>query len=281
MSVADFVEEYIEDPHGIFDDEDKLAEIIADIESKPPKSEKSNVYANKIATYKRALEDMEDKDDEGKSSASKKARTDLEEKARAYAVYNSKKNAELQDILRWNLGYGTSGTKEVLLTRWRRIASLLLSAIFHLSPQQTDALLKVALEKGAGGNDPWRALLDEISTCDDTSTSKQQSKKRKISSDKDINNTNTTCTSRDLRTSSSQPRQVLLRVAFEAAKTALLLRRAKLIEGESLCQYLSVDLEAECEKNEDNAAKVQANRTINILRRVEKSILDQAIDILS
>ncbi|KAL7493339.1 hypothetical protein ACHAWT_002804 [Skeletonema menzelii] len=117
MSVADFVEEYIEDPHGIFDDEDKLAEIIADIESKPPKSEKSNVYANKIATYKRALEDMEDKDDEGKSSASKKARTDLEEKARAYAVYNSKKNAELQDILRWNLGYGTSGTKEVLLTR--------------------------------------------------------------------------------------------------------------------------------------------------------------------
>jgi len=139
----------------------------------------------------------------------------------------------------------------------------------------------VALEKGAGGNDPWRALLDEISTCDDTSTSKQQSKKRKISSDKDINNTNTTCTSRDLRTSSSQPRQVLLRVAFEAAKTALLLRRAKLIEGESLCQYLSVDLEAECEKNEDNAAKVQANRTINILRRVEKSILDQAIDILS
>lgn len=117
MSVADFVEEYIEDPHGIFDDEDKLAEIIADIESKPPTSEKSNVYANKIATYKRALEDMEDKDDEGKPSASKKARTDLEEKARAYAVYQPKKNAELQDILRWNLGYGTSGTKEVLLTR--------------------------------------------------------------------------------------------------------------------------------------------------------------------
>ncbi len=159
------------------------------------------------------------------------------------------------------------------------IASLLLSAIFHLSPQQTDTLLKVALEKGAGGNDPWRALLDVISTCDDTSTSKQQSKKRKISSDKDINNTNTTCTSRDLRTSSSQPRQVLLRVAFEAAKTALLLRRAKLIEGESSCQHLSV--EAECEKNEDNAAKVQANRTINILRCVEKSILDQAIEILS
>lgn len=159
------------------------------------------------------------------------------------------------------------------------IASLLLSAIFDLSPEQTDGLLKVALEKGSGGNDPWRALLDEISTCDDTSTSKQQSKKRKISSDKDIHNTNTTCTSRNLPTSSSQPRQVLLRAAVEAAKTALLLRRAKLIEGESSCQNLSVDPEAE--KNEVNEAKVQARKTIKILRGVEKSILDQAIEILS
>lgn len=160
------------------------------------------------------------------------------------------------------------------------IASVLLSAIFHLSPQQTDALLKVALEKGAGGNDPWRALLDEISTCDDTSTCKQQSKKRKLSSDKDINNTNTntTCTSRNLLTSSSQPRQVLLRVAFDAAKTALLLRRSKLIEGKSSC---NIEIEAECEKNEDDEAKVEVWKTINILRSVEESILDQAIEILS
>ena len=134
----------------------------------------------------------------------------------------------------------------------------------------------MALEKGAGGNDPWRALLDEISNCDDACTSKQQSKKRKISSDKDINNTNTntTCTSRDLLTSSSQPRQVLLRVAFDAAKTALLLRRSKLIEGKSSC---NIEVEAECEKNE---AKVDAWKTINILRSVEESILDQAIEIL-
>ena len=117
MSVADFVEEHVADPHGLYDDEDKMAEIIADIESKPPKSEKSNIFADKIATYKRALDVMENDDDEGKPSAAKKAKTDMEEIARAYAVYKPMKNAELQDVLRWNLGYATTGTKDVLLVR--------------------------------------------------------------------------------------------------------------------------------------------------------------------
>ncbi len=117
MSVADFVEEHIADPDGLYDDDDKLAEIIADIESKAPKSEKSSIISEKIATYKRAFEEMEGEDDEGKPSASKKAKTDLEEKARAFAVYNPMKIPELQDVLRWNLGYGTTGKKEVLLMR--------------------------------------------------------------------------------------------------------------------------------------------------------------------
>ena len=76
MSVEDFVEEHLADPHGLYDDGDKLAEIIADIESKPPKSEKSNIFKDKVATYKRALDDMEGDDDEGKPSAAKKAKTD-------------------------------------------------------------------------------------------------------------------------------------------------------------------------------------------------------------
>lgn len=118
MTVADFVEEHVADPNGLYDDEDKLAEIIADIESKPPKSEKLNIFSTKIATYKAALEGMEGEDDEGKPSAAKKQKTDLQEKARAYAVYKGMKTAELQDVLRWNLGYGTSGTKDVLLVRY-------------------------------------------------------------------------------------------------------------------------------------------------------------------
>jgi len=117
MTVADFVEEHIADPHGVYDDEDKLAEIIADIEAKPPKSEKSNIFADKVASYKRALAAMENDDEEGKPSAAKKAKTDMDEKARAFSVYNKMKNAELQDVLRWNLGYATTGTKDVLLVR--------------------------------------------------------------------------------------------------------------------------------------------------------------------
>lgn len=116
-AVADFVEDYLADPHGLFDDEEKLAEIVADIESKPPKNEKLSVFATKVAAYKKALEVMEDEDGEGKPSAAKKAKTDAHENARAYAVYKGKKVAELQDVLRWNLGYGTSGTKDVLLVR--------------------------------------------------------------------------------------------------------------------------------------------------------------------
>ena len=179
-------------------------------------------------------------------------------------------------------------------------ASLLLSAIFHLSPQQTDVLLQVALDKGAGGNDPWRALLEEICTI---STSEHKLKKRKISNDKDTHNTNAPCASSILPTSFSRPRRVQLRVAFEAAMTALLIRRAKIIEGESSCPNVNPDLEAynsptersngiisstkgEHEKNKGShqlnaGAKVQASKTINILRGVEKSILDQAIKILS
>ena len=117
MTVADFVEEHIADPNGIYDDEDKLTEIIADIEAKAPKGEKSNVISEKIATYKKILEGLEEKDDDGKPSAAKKAKTDLVAKTRAYAVYKSMKIPELQDILRWNLGYGTTGTKDILLLR--------------------------------------------------------------------------------------------------------------------------------------------------------------------
>ena len=117
MTVADFVEEYLADPHGLFDDEEKLTEIIADIESKPPKNEKLSVFSTKIAAFQKALDGMKDEDDEGKPSAAKKPKTDFYENARAYAVYKGKKVAELQDILRWNLGYGTTGTKDVLLVR--------------------------------------------------------------------------------------------------------------------------------------------------------------------
>ncbi len=136
MLVEDFVEEHVADPHGIFDDEAKMEQIIAEIKSKPPKSEKSNVFANKVATYKRAFDEMEKDDDEGKPSAAKKAKTDMEDIARAYAVYKVMKNAELQDVLRWNLGYATSGTKDVLLVRYIEVYLVVTLSAFdaHIFP---------------------------------------------------------------------------------------------------------------------------------------------------
>lgn len=190
-------------------------------------------------------------------------------------------------------------------------ASILLSAIFHLSPQQTEALLQVALHTGAGGNDPWRALLDEIATCD--VSSEQKSKKRKIlqeqeeENEKDANNTNDTCTSSNSISPTSFSLRVQLRAAFEAAMATLLIRRAKNIEGESSCKNILARLEAEStnesvglndrfpsadrdreyEQNKgslefNTAAKetVEACKIINILRGVEKLILDEAIEIL-
>lgn len=190
-------------------------------------------------------------------------------------------------------------------------ASILLSAIFDLTPKEKESLLQVALHAGAGENDPWRALLDEITNCDVGSD--QKSKKRKIlqekeqehgqedENEKDAHNNNTNTTS----TSSISSRRAQLRAASEAAMSALLILRATIIEGELSCKNILARLEAgvtnesvglndsfpsadrEYEQNKgsldfNTAAKetVEACKIINILRGKEKLILDEAIDVL-
>ena len=173
-------------------------------------------------------------------------------------------------------------------------ASILLSEIFNLSPEQTEALLQVALHAGAGGNDPWRALLDEIANVVAFDhSSEQQPKKRKTlqyqeeENEKDTPNT-TACTLNDKTYFS---RRVQLRAASEAALTALLMRREAAIEGELSCQEIIADLHENADREYNNnkhkgseeinsAAKVGAFKTVKILRDVEKSILDQAIEML-
>ena len=80
-----------------------------------------------------------------------------------------------------------------------------------------------------------------------------------------------------------------MRAASEAALKALLMRRETAIEGESSCQdilaVLKANADRECEKNKGSeefkfVAKVEASKTVKILRDVEKSILEQAIEIL-
>jgi hypothetical protein len=172
-------------------------------------------------------------------------------------------------------------------------ASILLSSIFNLCPQQTEELLQVALHVGMGGNDPWRALLDGVANAIDTTNpdSKQKLKKRKIAQqqqeeEKKEDISNIICTRATPLTSTSSHVQKL-KAAFEAANAALCFRRRKLIEGELSCQNILNDLVTKQAKNKEeesydfsSEAKVEAIKTVCILRDVEKTILEQAIEIL-
>lgn len=110
---------------SILDDPDKKQEIIDQIASKAQKEVKEeNPASKKIESYKKMLASLpEESDEEGETRPAKKAKKgssseELELAAKALRVYQKMKNAELQDILRWNLGYGMSGTKDILLLRW-------------------------------------------------------------------------------------------------------------------------------------------------------------------
>ena len=167
-------------------------------------------------------------------------------------------------------------------------ASILISSIANLSPQQTEELLQVALYVGMNGHDTWRALLDGVANAIDScdAVSEQKLKKRKMSQqleeeekEEDISNT---IRSRTALTSTLV--HVQLQAAFEAAKAAISFRRGKLIEGESTCQHIlaCLDLDTKQAKNATAStnAKVEAIKIVGILRDIEKSILDQAIEIL-
>ena len=128
VSAEAFVDEHLEDQTDdlILSDEAKRAEIVADVEFKPPKKAKSageeSAVAKKIAEYKKALEELcVESDDSEEERPAKKAKkgggVDLEACARAMKVYGGMKADDLKDILRWNLGYGMTGVKNELLLR--------------------------------------------------------------------------------------------------------------------------------------------------------------------
>ena len=67
----------------------------------------------KMKELKTAVAMME----EGEEKPAKKAKGKLMEEVEAMKVYGKMTIPELKDVLRWNLGYGMSGTKDVLLMR--------------------------------------------------------------------------------------------------------------------------------------------------------------------
>ena len=133
VDAATFVTEHLDDQTEdlILSDSAKCEEIIQAIESKGGgkgkgggESNEENAVSKKIDSYRKILETIREGEEEGEvgERPMKKAKKEVISKelsraAKALRVYEKMKNAELQDVLRWNLGYGMTGTKDVLLLR--------------------------------------------------------------------------------------------------------------------------------------------------------------------
>lgn len=138
VSPEDFVNDHLEDhtDDSILDDETKRAEIVAAIAYRPPRASKggkkdggggeedNSPMGKRLAKIKAAMEKLpdEDEDSDGEErrpakKAKKSAGDELETCARAMKIYGKMKNEDLKSVIRWNLGYGTTGTKDILLLR--------------------------------------------------------------------------------------------------------------------------------------------------------------------
>lgn len=59
----------------------------------------------------------EEEDGDEKPTKKIKGENKFQEEVEAMRLYGKKTLGELKDVLRWNLGYGMTGTKDVLLMR--------------------------------------------------------------------------------------------------------------------------------------------------------------------
>lgn len=137
MSAEDFVDEHLVDRSNdlILSDPVKRQEIIDDIAYKPPKATKkkkgeegednageSSAIAKKLKEIKSVMETLDENDDDDTKRPAKKSKTTGDDEsivayAKAMKSYSKLKNDDLKSILRWNLGYGMTGAKDILLLR--------------------------------------------------------------------------------------------------------------------------------------------------------------------
>lgn len=132
VSPEDFVNTHLTDSteDSMLDNETTKQEVIDAVAYKPPrgstggKKEEGGESAiqKKLAGIKALMEKLPNEDsDEEEERPAKKAKTDEDsiemKEARAMKIYSSMKNDDLKSVLRWNLGYGTSATKDILMMR--------------------------------------------------------------------------------------------------------------------------------------------------------------------
>ena len=132
VSVEEFVDSHLEDRTNDGDyltDESKKQEIIDAIAYRPPRAstggasgvdyDEMTPVGKRVFDIKAAMETLPEEDEDAKRPAkkAKKSGDDLEPYARAMKVYDGMKGDDLKSVLRWNLGYMLTGTKDVLMLR--------------------------------------------------------------------------------------------------------------------------------------------------------------------
>ena len=133
ITSSEFIQDHLQDETSdfILSDETKVREISELMGSK--KKRKSSGGAgggdgeeNGIVKKMKMLRDAMGEEEEDEEKPKKKAKmmgdkdattTVFHQEVEAMKLYGSKNVAELKDVLRWNLGYGMTGTKDVLLMR--------------------------------------------------------------------------------------------------------------------------------------------------------------------
>ena len=119
ITPAEFVQDHLEDETDalILSDEIKCREIIDKLGSKKT-GRKSTGEDNAISKKMSKLRAVAEEEEEEKPAKKTKGENKFQEEVEAMRLYGKKTLGELKDVLRWNLGYGMTGTKDVLLMRY-------------------------------------------------------------------------------------------------------------------------------------------------------------------
>ena len=133
VSPEEFVTDHLQDQTSdeILSDETQKRQIIDAIATKPQKGGKkegdggvASPISKRLEEVKTCMLSLPSDDEEDSKPAAKKAKKsadglndNIAVYAKAMKIYSKMKNDDLKSVLRWNLGYGMTGTRDVLMLR--------------------------------------------------------------------------------------------------------------------------------------------------------------------
>lgn len=123
ITAAEFVEDHLEDntEELILSNESKLQEIVDKIGTKKGGRKSAGgeetPLSKKMTELRAAAAKLEEEDGDEKPAKKAKGKDKFTEEVEAMKLYGKKTSDGLKDIIRWNLGYGMTGNKDVLLMR--------------------------------------------------------------------------------------------------------------------------------------------------------------------